>query len=81
MNTLEMIAALSNANGVSGFEDEVLEVARKYAPAGLDISEDSLRNLYLRRPADRPGRPVIQLDAHSDEVGFMVHSVRANGTR
>ena len=80
MNKLEMIAALSNANGVSGFEDEVLKVARAWAPEGMDISEDSLRNLYLRRRANRGHRPVVQLDAHSDEVGFMVHSIRPNGT-
>ena len=80
MNKLEMIAALSNANGVSGFEDEVLKVARAWVPEGMDISEDSLRNLYLRRRANRGHRPVVQLDAHSDEVGFMVHSIRPNGT-
>ena len=80
MNKLEMIAALSNANGVSGFEDEVLKAARAYAPEGLDISEDCLRNLYLRRRANQGHRPVVQLDAHSDEVGFMVHSIRPNGT-
>ena len=80
MNQLEMIAAFSNANGISGFEDEVLDVARRYAPANLEITEDHLRNLYLRRRADSGTKPVVQLDAHSDEVGFMVHSIRANGT-
>ena len=80
MNTIEMIAALSNANGISGFEDEVLETARRFAPEGLDIQEDSLRNLYLNRPENRGGKPVVMLDSHSDEVGFMVHSIRPNGT-
>lgn len=80
MNYIEMIRAFSDANGVSGFEDEVLAVARKFAPAGLQISEDSLRNLYLRRPCDSGARPVVQLDAHSDEVGFMVQAIRPDGT-
>ena len=80
MNEIEMIAALSNANGVSGFEDEVLEAARRFAPDNLDISEDCMRNLYLRRRENTGGNPVVQLDAHSDEVGFMVHSIRPSGT-
>ena len=80
MDRLEMIAALSEANGVSGFEDEVLQAARRFAPGNLDITEDSMRNLYLRRRSNTGGKPVVQLDAHSDEVGFMVHSIRPNGT-
>ncbi|MBQ3425275.1 MAG: M42 family peptidase, partial [Clostridia bacterium] len=80
IDRLNMIADLSNANGVSGFEDEVLQAARRYAPANLTLKEDSLRNLYLRRGANTGGKPVVQLDAHSDEVGFMVHSIRENGT-
>ena len=80
MDRLNMIAAFSNANGVSGFEDEVLKVARSYASDNLDIREDSLRNLYMYRKDHSGNRPVVQLDAHSDEVGFMVHSIRPNGT-
>ena len=79
-NYLETIRDISNANGVSGFEDEVLLAARKHAPEGLAITEDSLRNLYLRRAENTGSRPVVQLDAHTDEVGFMVHSIRPNGT-
>lgn len=77
---LKMIGELSDAKGVSGFEDEVLEVARKYAEGFADIEEDCLRNLYLRRRANTGGKPVFLLDAHSDELGFMVHSIRENGT-
>jgi len=80
MDYLQMIADFSNANGPSGFEDEVLAVARRYAPADAAIEEDSLRNLYIRRGAHAGGKPVVQLDAHSDEVGFMVQAIRPNGT-
>jgi putative aminopeptidase FrvX len=38
-----------------------------------------MRNLYLRRPEKKPGLPLLMLDAHSDEVGFMVRAVRPNG--
>ena len=79
-SSIGMIADFSNARGASGFEDEVLEVARRYAGDLADIREDSLRNLYLHRRGNTGGKPVVMMDAHSDEVGFMVHHVNPNGT-
>ncbi len=78
--SLEMIAALSNAKGVSGFEDQVLDVLRQYGSGLGTFREDRMRNLYLTRQENRGGRPMVQLDAHSDEVGFMVQAIRPNGT-
>ena len=77
---LKLAEELSNARGVSGFEDEVLAVLRRHGGHLGELSEDSLRNLYLSRRENRGGRPMVQLDAHSDEVGFMVRAVRPNGT-
>ncbi|QZY55898.1 M42 family metallopeptidase [Crassaminicella profunda] len=82
MNTtasLEMIRDFSNANGVSGFEDEVVKVIRKYANDQVEIKEDRLRNLYLHRKNNKGSQPIIMIDAHSDEVGFMVQSIKENG--
>ena len=45
--TLEMIAAISNANGTSGFEDEVVAAIRPYAEGLGEITEDCMRNLYI----------------------------------
>ena len=79
MTELDMIAALSDAFGPSGFEDEVLSVLRAHLPDGISAAEDSLRNLYLRRPGEE-NKPVVMLDAHSDEIGFMVQAIRPDGT-
>lgn len=73
-------AALADANGASGFEDAVLEVARPALAACGAVTEDKMRNLYCRRAENTGRRPVVQLDAHMDEVGFMVHSICPNGT-
>ncbi len=78
--SLSMIRCLTEAKGPSGFEDEAVAAARAHARGNLDVTEDTLRNLYLRRRENRPGRPVVMLDAHTDEVGFMVQAVRPNGT-
>ena len=80
MQDLEMIAALSNAFGPSGFEDYAVAVARSNAPEGYTLEEDSLRNLYIRRAEEDADKPVVMLDAHSDEVGFMVQTIRPDGT-
>lgn len=75
-----MIRELSDACGPSGFEDEVLTVARKWANGLGTVEEDSMRNLYIYRKENTGTKPVLMLDAHSDEVGFMVHSIHPNGT-
>jgi len=78
-NALTMIRRLADAPGASGFEDEVVKVAREYASPIGALKEDFLRNLYIRRKENRGDRPVIMLDAHSDEVGLIVHSIKPNG--
>lgn len=79
MNTLKMIQEIADAPGAPGFEDEVVKVGRKYAESVGTMEEDFLRNLYIYRKENKGGRPVIMLDAHSDEVAFMVHSIKPSG--
>lgn len=77
---IQLIREVSNANGASGFEDKVLKILRKYGEGFGEFSEDSLRNLYLKRAGNHGNRPVVQLDAHTDEVSFMVQAIKPNGT-
>jgi len=79
-NCLKLIEELTNAKAPSGFEDEVTAIARKYGNAFSRVEEDKLRNVYFYRNRNTGNKPVVMLDAHSDEVGFMVHSIRPSGT-
>lgn len=79
MIDVKEILEMSDAFGPPGFEEPVTEVIRKYMP-GFDITQDNMNNVYISHPGNTGDRPVIQLDAHMDEVGFMVHSINANGT-
>jgi putative aminopeptidase FrvX len=77
---LALIQELSDAPGAPGFEDEVLDVIRRHGEGLGEWKEDAMRNLYLRRPDWKEGRPVLMVDAHSDEVGFLIRNIRSNGT-
>lgn len=79
INSLELIKELSEANGISGFEDDVLTVAEKFVGRTAGIQEDRLRNLFLHRRENTGKRPVVMIDGHSDEVGFMVQSITSGG--
>jgi putative aminopeptidase FrvX len=70
---------MSEANGVSGFEDEVTAAARGYCPEDAALYEDNIRNLYINMKGNTGGRSVVMLDGHSDEIGFMVQFIMPNG--
>ena len=80
MNDIQLIEKLSNARGASGFEDEVLLIAREYCKDFATFEEDSMRNLYIYPKYNKGNRPQVLLDAHSDEVGFMVQAIKPDGT-
>ena len=80
MNDIALIEKLCQARGVSGFEDEVLVIAREYCKDFATFEEDSMRNLYITPSYNKGNRPLVMLDAHSDEVGFMVQGIKPDGT-
>ena len=79
MKPIEVIKSLAEAFGPPGFEDDVVEVARSLAPKGAKIFEDNTRNLYICIKEEDKSKPTIMVDAHSDEVGFMVANIKPNG--
>lgn len=73
-----LIGKLSNAFGPSGFEVDVVAVIRE-ALEGFDLRTDAMNNLFASLKTNTGSRPVIMLDAHLDEVGFMVQYITGNG--
>lgn len=78
MANLDIIRDLSNAFGPSGFEEEVVKVVQKYCE-GLNVRNDAMHNVYATMPDAKGNRPVLMLDAHTDECGFMVQNIEDNG--
>lgn len=81
----ELLARVSNARGISGFEGDIQEVSRQVLTGCCDeTSRDRMGNIIgLRRaPADpaRAGRvPRVALAAHADEIGMMAKHITPEG--
>lgn len=76
---LSLIEQLSNAFGVSGFEDEVGEIVTEYAGNFSQTHRDKMGNIYLNYEKQENKSLTVLLDAHMDEVGFIVQAIRPNG--
>ncbi|MBM6773990.1 M42 family metallopeptidase [Olsenella profusa] len=75
-----LLGALSEAKGPSGFEDEVLDVVRRFCTGWARVEENTLRDGLITLGSFTGEKPVLMLDAHGDEVGGMVRAIRSNGT-
>jgi len=79
MDSIKLIKDLTAAFGPSGFEEEVVAIGEKYTPAGYTSSRDSLMNFFMYKDNHKENAPTVLIDAHSDEIGLMVHAIRPNG--
>ncbi len=77
--SLSLIKSLSDAFGVSGFETEVAEKVIDYSKDFAEATTDRMGNVYLSYPHQQTKPVQVLLDAHLDEVGFIVQSIRPNG--
>ena len=78
MVDINLIRDLTNAFGPTGFEDDVVEVIKKYGQA-FQLEVDAMNNVIARLAKNTGKKPVIMLDAHTDEVGFMVQAITSKG--
>ena len=79
MKQIDRIRKFSDAFGPSGFEDAVVAYAQEEVREICTCKEDHMRNLYMNLKGNSQGGVNIMLDAHSDEVGFIVQAVKSNG--
>lgn len=75
MNTIELLKKLTSAVGVSGAEGNVVDLLKEMlAPYG-DVTVDALNNVYC---TFGEGYHIL-LDAHLDEIGFVVKAITDDG--
>lgn len=78
MEWLKSLQTLSDAFGVAGFEDEVRgTIERLISPYVEEVTTDALGNLITTRKGK--GKTTLMLDAHMDEVGFIVKWIEESG--
>ncbi|MDY4788643.1 MAG: M20/M25/M40 family metallo-hydrolase [Bacilli bacterium] len=76
---ITLIKDLSNAFGPSGFEDDVVSIVKEELKDFNNIEEDTLRNVRVSHPLNTNNRKRIMLDAHTDEVGYIIQGIMPNG--
>ena len=77
---VDLLGRLSNAKSPSGFEDETIEVVRDFCQGWAKVETNSVHDALVTPKNFTGEKPVLMLDAHGDEVGGMVKSIRSNGT-
>lgn len=78
MNLKDIIFDLCSTGGVSGSEEPVIQIVKKYFEQYASVSSDSNGNVYAvigNKDADK----TILLDAHIDRIGLMVTDIDDNG--
>ncbi|HBG91135.1 MAG TPA: peptidase M42, partial [Lactobacillus acetotolerans] len=76
---IQMLKDFSDANSTSGFEEEFVKMFTEHVKDTAKVDVDGMLNVYAAKKENRKGQPVIQMDAHSDAVGFITQAVRPNG--
>lgn len=78
METVELLRTLCDAFGPSGFEEEVCTTLQPLiAPYVDEMRVDTLGNLIATRRGT--GDTTLLLDAHMDEIGFIISYVEESG--
>lgn len=79
METIELLKTLSEAFGVSGFEDPIRETIEPLIEPYVDeIRTDKLGNLITTKKG-AVGEETLMLDAHMDEIGLMINHIDEDG--
>ncbi len=77
---IALLEKLSNAVGISGFENEIREIVlQEIKPFADEIKVDAMGNILAVKHARKQSALRVMLAAHMDEVGFMIVSDDENG--
>ena len=76
----KLLEKLCNACAVSGDEGEVRKiVVEEVKPYADEVKVDALGNVLVTKKGSGKNRPRVMLDAHMDEVGFILVSDESDG--
>lgn len=81
MDVKQVFRTLSEASGVSGYEQTVAQPIQDSCPWADEITTDKLGNLIMLKKGqgnDGP-RPKVMLAAHMDEIGLIITKIEKDG--
>lgn len=80
MELQQFLQSLSQADGVSGFEENVADlIFQTFSPLVDSASRDQLGNLIFLKKGRKEDGPRVLLCAHMDEIGLMVTKIEQSG--
>ncbi len=74
----KLLQELTDAHGVSGFEEEAAQVMKKHIVGADEITFDKLGSLIAKK-AGTADRPRVMIAGHIDEIGFIVKEITSEG--
>ena len=75
-----LLKELTALRGVSGDEGEVRSfIVDQAAPWCDEIKVDNMGSVIAWKHSKTEGAPTVMIDAHMDEVGFLVQYIRDDG--
>lgn len=75
----KLLKSLSCINCASGDEYDLYKFIVNYCSEFSKVERDELNNIYIT-PFENRGKKKILLEAHGDEIGFLIQSINHNGT-
>lgn len=75
---MELLRELTEAPGISGYEQVVREIIRKHLQDITVIEQDRLGSIVCRKKGEAE-KPRIMLAGHMDEIGFIVKLITDEG--
>lgn len=76
---IDRLEALCALNAPSGAEDAVAAYILSHIPSDCTVTRDKLGNITVQKPGKNRARVWVMLDAHMDEVGFIVTYITDEG--
>ena len=77
-STKTLLKALTEVNGVPGYEEHIRDITRKYFDPLGTLSQDKIGSVICQKDGSEEG-PRVMIAGHMDEIGLMVRHITKDG--
>ena len=77
----ELLKTLTELDGIASYEDEIRDYLKSaYQKMGYQLVHDNLGSIFAYKPSKTPNSPIVLIDGHMDEVGFLLNRFNDDGS-